>query len=58
MNDILKHLAHLKNIHNENDSLLDTNLDDSGYFTNPIPTDEFINPISRTSSVDSNRTIR
>jgi len=30
--DLLKGIKHLKNIHNDNDSLLDTILDDSGYF--------------------------
>jgi|SRR5579859_815831 len=59
MNDLLKDLSHLKHINhiNDNDSLIDMNLDESGYFTNTTPTDDFLKPISRTSSLDSNKTI-
>jgi hypothetical protein len=32
--------------------------ENSGYFTNPIPTDNFLNPISRVNSIDSNKTIK
>jgi hypothetical protein len=54
MNDLFKDLSHLKHINNinDNDSLIDMNLDESGYFSNPIPTDDFLNPVKRTSSLD------
>ena len=60
MNYLLKDLSHLKHINqiNDNDSLIDMNLDDSEYFTNPIPTYDFLKPVKRTSSLDSNKTIK
>jgi hypothetical protein len=54
MNDLFKDLSHLKHINNINDNefLIDMGLDNSGYFSNPIPTDDFLNPISRVNSLD------
>ena len=60
MNDLLKDLSHLKYINqiNDNDSLIDMNLDNSPYFSNITPTNYFLKPVKRTSSIDSNKTIK
>jgi hypothetical protein len=48
MKDLLVKIHDLKPLRfthkeiNDNDSLIDMNLDDSGYFTNTIPTENFL----------------